>query len=69
MCGVTWESTRLVLFSGLKRERGLVFKAGEFEILSPGFCSLFQEKVSIHDTVKQHSMKLDNYLQSEFPHL
>lgn len=31
-------------------ERDLVFKAGEFEIISPGFCSLFQEEVSIHDT-------------------
>lgn len=47
---MTWESAQLVLFSSLKRERDLVFKAGEFEIIPPGFCSLFQEEVSIHDT-------------------
>lgn len=66
---MTWESTQLVLFSGLKKEHGLVFKVGESEILSPGFCSLFQEEVSVHDTVKRHGVKSDNYLKSEFPHL
>jgi len=68
MC-VTWEYTQLVLFSSLKREHGLEFKAEEFEIISPGFCSLFQEEVSIHDIVKQHGAKSDNYLISEFSHL
>lgn len=36
----------------LRAEKGpcLVFKPGGFEILSPGFCSLFWEEVSIQDT-------------------
>lgn len=65
---MTWESTPLVLFAGLKRERVPVFKAGEFEIISPGFLFLVSE-VSIHDTVKQRGVKSHNYLKSELPYL